>query len=215
VEGVEKRLWELIKVNRRKAREGGGVRKGFFGGAQQKKEVGAGKKKKDEEAIEEISNPGLADESLDQKLKAEAEEAEKKAVSELAKSGDGKAGEEKVTDLPEEEADEGTGLVPNSGNGFTFENGQSWVQTLQDVTYTIPVPAGTKARDCNVDIRKTHLKVGLKSPNSSDSSFIIDDDLYKEIAVEDSFWNISKSCRPSPPPLPPHTPRVPQNVWRD
>ena len=131
---------------------------------------------------------------MDQKLKAEAEEAEKAILSE-APAQDDQSLAQKAADaeeVKEVEEDEGTGLVPNSGNGYTYDHGHTWVQTLQDVTFTIPVPSGTKARDCHVDIRKTSLKVGLKSPNSSDSSFIIDDDLYKEIAVEDSFWNISK-----------------------
>ena len=68
MEGVEKRLWELIKVNRRKAREGAGVKKGFF--SQAKKVDGGSKPSKD--VVEEIVNPGLS--SLDQKLKVDAEE---------------------------------------------------------------------------------------------------------------------------------------------
>ena len=57
------------------------------------------------------------------------------------------------------------------------------------MTLTIPVPQGTKARECTVEIKKNHLKVGLKS---SSPEYIIDDELHKEIATEDSFWNISK-----------------------
>jgi len=183
VEGVEKRLWELIKVNRRKAREGAGVKKGFF--SQAKKVDGGSKPSKD--VVEEIVNPGLS--SLDQKLKVDAEEAEKKVVSGLAAQES--EGNGKETQLEEVEEDEGKGLVPNSGNGYSYESGHTWVQTLQDVTYTIPVPAGTKARDLVVDIRKTRLKVVLKSPSGLEP--LVDDDLHKEIAVEDSFWNISKS----------------------
>ena len=89
----------------------------------------------------------------------------------------------------EKEADQGTGLVPNAGNGYTYDNGHTWVQTLQDVTYTVPLPRGTKAKDCMVSITKTHLKVSLKGSDT----FIIDEDLHKEVMTEDSFWNISKS----------------------
>merc|ERR1711959_729775 len=143
-EGVEKRLWDLVKVNRRKAREGSGVKKGFFAQPAQTKAKPQEeeKKKGDEEEIEEIANPGLPPQSLDQNLR---EEAERK------------------------------GLVPNSGNGYAFDDGRSWVQTLQDVTYTIPIPANTKARDCTVTITKTHLKVGLKSQAPD---LIIDMDLH-------------------------------------
>ena len=196
-ENVEKKIWELIKVNRRKARAGGeGVKKGFFG--QKKAAAPSGEKEeKEEEAgrsgeiIEEIENPNL--QSLDQKLKEKGEEKAKEFEEDgatAAAAGGAGGGEKADSEKPSEpEADEGTGLAPNSGNGYTYDNGHSWVQTLQDVTLTIPVPQGTKARECTVEIKKNHLKVGLKS---SSPEYIIDDELHKEIATEDSFWNISK-----------------------
>lgn len=36
------------------------------------------------------------------------------------------------------------------------------MQTLQEVTVTVPVPPGTKSRFIVCDIKKNHLKVGLK-----------------------------------------------------
>lgn len=60
-----------------------------------------------------------------------------------------------------------------------------WKQTLQDVTVTIPVPQGTKSKQLVVDIKKTHLKVGLKGEQP-----IIDDDLCKEVRMEDSTWTL-------------------------
>ena len=99
VEGVEKRLWELIKVNRRKAREGAGVKKGFF--SQAKKVDGGSKPSKD--VVEEIVNPGLS--SLDQKLKVDAEEAEKKVVSGLAaQESEGNGKETQLEEVEEDEA---------------------------------------------------------------------------------------------------------------
>ena len=187
---MEKRLWDLVKVNRRKAREGGGVKKGFFAQPAQTKAKPQEeeKKKGDEEEIEEIANPGLPPQSLDQNLREEAERKAKKiAGGETANDSSPVPAKEEEEKDPEE--DEGKGLVPNSGNGYTFDDGRSWVQSLQDVTYTIPVPANTKARDCTVTITKTHLKVGLKSQAPD---LIIDMDLHKEIQTEDSFWNISK-----------------------
>lgn len=60
-----------------------------------------------------------------------------------------------------------------------------WRQTLQDVTVTIPVPPGTKGRDLIVTYTKTKLKVGLKGKDP-----IIDDELCKEIRVDDSTWTL-------------------------
>ena len=50
---------------------------------------------------------------------------------------------------------------PNKGNGLDMEN-YSWVQSLQEVTINIPVPRGTKSRFIACEIKKNHLKVGLK-----------------------------------------------------
>merc|ERR1719487_2690553 len=37
-----------------------------------------------------------------------------------------------------------------------------WRQTLQDVTVTVPVPAGTRGKQLDVVLRKQHIKVGVK-----------------------------------------------------
>lgn len=50
---------------------------------------------------------------------------------------------------------------PNAGNGLDLEK-YSWTQTLQEVTVTIPVPPGTKSRFVTCEIKRNHLKVGLK-----------------------------------------------------
>lgn len=51
--------------------------------------------------------------------------------------------------------------APNKGNGLDLEN-YSWTQILQEVTVSVPVPAGTKSRFVLCEIKKNHLKVGLK-----------------------------------------------------
>lgn len=56
---------------------------------------------------------------------------------------------------------EGAGAEPNEGNGGTTDT-YSWVQTLQDVSVNVPLPAGTKAKMMDVVIKKKALKVGLK-----------------------------------------------------
>ena len=62
---------------------------------------------------------------------------------------------------------------------------------MQDVTVTIPVPSGTKSKMLVVDIKKTHLKVGLKGEQP-----IIDDALCKEVRIDDSTWTLGMSRRP-------------------
>lgn len=51
--------------------------------------------------------------------------------------------------------------MPNSGNGLDLDK-YSWTQTLQEVTVNIPVPQGTKSRFVMCEIKKNHLKIGLK-----------------------------------------------------
>ena len=51
--------------------------------------------------------------------------------------------------------------VPNKGNGLDMDN-YSWTQTLQEVNVNVPVPKGTKSRFVVCEIKKNHLKVGLK-----------------------------------------------------
>lgn len=53
------------------------------------------------------------------------------------------------------------------------------------MTVTIPVPQGTRSRDLIVEIKKTKLKVGLKGKEP-----IIDDELCKDVIVDDSTWTL-------------------------
>ena len=50
---------------------------------------------------------------------------------------------------------------PNEGNGADLAT-YSWTQTLAEVVVSVPVPAGTKGRDCAVTIARERLVVGLK-----------------------------------------------------
>ncbi|XP_058100424.1 protein BOBBER 1-like [Magnolia sinica] len=73
---------------------------------------------------------------------------------------------------------------PNSGNGLDLEK-YSWIQTLQEATVTIPIPEGTKSRFINCEIKKNHLKVGLKGHPP-----VIDGELHASVKVDDCFWSI-------------------------
>ncbi|CAA6658742.1 unnamed protein product [Spirodela intermedia] len=79
---------------------------------------------------------------------------------------------------------EGKREAPNAGNGLDLEK-YSWTQTLQEVTVNIPVPVGTKSRFVVYEIKKNHLKVGLKGQPP-----IIDGVLHKAVKPDDCFWSI-------------------------
>ncbi|XP_074281671.1 protein BOBBER 1-like [Silene latifolia] len=74
--------------------------------------------------------------------------------------------------------------APNKANGLDLEN-YSWGQSLQEVNVTIPVPPGTKSRFIVCEIKKNHLKVGLKG-----QAPIIDGELYKPVKPDDCFWSL-------------------------
>ncbi|KAK1290880.1 Protein BOBBER 1 [Acorus calamus] len=113
-----------------------------------------------------------------EKLRKETEEAAKKAAVAAAAAEDSK----KATEA--ESKEEGGAMAPNTGNGLDLEN-YSWTQTLQETTVVIPVPPGTKSRNVSCEIKKNHLKVGLKGQPP-----IIDGDLYQSVKVDDCFWSI-------------------------
>ncbi|KAK4052254.1 hypothetical protein OIO90_004476 [Microbotryomycetes sp. JL221] len=66
-----------------------------------------------------------------------------------------------------------------------------WQQTLQDVTVSIPVPAGSKSRDFVVDMKKKSIKVALKqAPKDGSSPSFLEGELPQEIKVDDSTWTL-------------------------
>ncbi|CAK9136508.1 unnamed protein product [Ilex paraguariensis] len=75
-------------------------------------------------------------------------------------------------------------LAPNKGNGLDLEK-YSWGQSLQEVTITIPLPPGTKSRSISWELKKNHLKVGLKG-----QSPIIDGELFNSVNVDECFWSL-------------------------
>ncbi|KAI3834766.1 hypothetical protein MKW92_029562 [Papaver armeniacum] len=85
-------------------------------------------------------------------------------------------------DKPEKE--ESGKRVPNKGNGLDMET-YSWGQSLPEVTISIPVPAGTKSKSVICEIKKNHIKVGLKG-----QPCIIDADFCQSVKVDDCFWSI-------------------------
>ncbi|KAG8092746.1 hypothetical protein GUJ93_ZPchr0012g20879 [Zizania palustris] len=137
-----------------------------------------------------------AEERMARETKRKAEEADRKAAEEERKAKapaedkpessvvteelDSSAGKNNM----EVEKEEGNVRKPNAGNGLDLEN-YSWTQQLPEVNVTVPVPQGTKSRFVICDIKKDHLKVGLKGQPP-----IIDGELYKPVKVDDCFWSI-------------------------
>ncbi|XP_020212258.1 protein BOBBER 1 [Cajanus cajan] len=132
----------------------------------------AGKKKRDElRATEEREK---AEKKKREELKAtqERERVEKRLK------------EEKNLKAENTDKDETASKVPNKGNGMDLE-GYSWTQTLQEVNVNVPVPKGTKSRFVICEIKKNHLKVGLKGQPP-----IIEGELYRSVKPDDCYWSI-------------------------
>ncbi|KAL5200032.1 hypothetical protein ABZP36_021235 [Zizania latifolia] len=140
-----------------------------------------------------------AEERMAREAKRKADEAERKAAEEERKAkapaADEKPESSVVTEerAPESSAgkvnidvekEEGNVRKPNAGNGLDLDK-YSWTQQLTEVNITVPVPQGTKSRFVVCDIKKDHLKVGLKGQPP-----IIDGELYKLVKVDDCFWSI-------------------------
>ncbi|KQK18841.1 protein BOBBER 1 [Brachypodium distachyon] len=111
---------------------------------------------------------------------AAAEKERSSVVTEERESGS-PAEKDNSTEVVEEG---NKGKQPNAGNGLDLEK-YSWTQQLPEVNITVPVPEGTKSRFVVCEIKKNHLKVGLKGQPP-----IIDGELHKPVKVDDCFWSI-------------------------
>jgi CS domain len=87
-----------------------------------------------------------------------------------------------VQELPTQE-DEGTGLPPNAGNGLDLEK-YSWTQSLAELTIVIPVPLGTRGRNCDVSISNRKLRAGVQG-----LAAVLDGPLEHEVVVDECYWN--------------------------
>ena len=88
-------------------------------------------------------------------------------------------------------------LKPNAGNGLDLDT-YSWTQTLAEVVVCVPVPKGTKGKDCDVKITRDSLRVAVRgldassSSSSSSSSFttVLEGPLDAAVKPDESLWNI-------------------------
>ncbi|EYU25221.1 hypothetical protein ABFS82_06G021900 [Erythranthe guttata] len=74
--------------------------------------------------------------------------------------------------------------APNTGNGLDMDN-YSWGQSLQEVNISVPVPPGTKSRFIVCEIKKNHIKVGLKGQPP-----VLDGELFNAVKVDGCFWSL-------------------------
>ncbi|XP_057464047.1 protein BOBBER 1 isoform X2 [Actinidia eriantha] len=129
----------------------------------------------------------MVKEKVDTEERKRKETVEKRAAEERAQASASVKEEKKeavaVAAVEGEKTTDGK-KAPNKGNGLDMDS-YSWVQTLQEVTINVPVPPGTKSRFITCEIKKNHLKVGLKGQPP-----IIDGELCQSIKVDDSFWSL-------------------------
>ncbi|KAI5394088.1 hypothetical protein KIW84_060972 [Lathyrus oleraceus] len=118
------------------------------------------------------------------KAKAVAAEKAKIAAEAKAKAEKAAAAEKKDKGVEAKEDGKKEGAAPNKGNGMDLEL-YSWTQSLQELNVNVPVPNGTKSKLVICEIKKNHLKVGLKGQPP-----IIDGDLYKSIKPDECYWSI-------------------------
>ncbi|CAI9767718.1 unnamed protein product [Fraxinus pennsylvanica] len=74
--------------------------------------------------------------------------------------------------------------TPSRSNGLDMDN-YSCGQSLQEVNVTVSVPRGTKSKLIACEIKKNHLKVGLKGQPS-----VIDGELFQPIKVDYRLWSL-------------------------
>ncbi|XP_031499309.1 protein BOBBER 1 [Nymphaea colorata] len=140
----------------------------------------------DEDAERKIRGIISAAKENDAKVRKKKAEEERKAADAEKRQKAAEAQAEKKPENGQAETDQGkeSSRKPNSGNGMDLEN-YSWTQTLSELTVNIPVPRGTKSRFVGCEIKRSHLKVGLKGQPP-----IIDGELYMPVKVDDCFWSI-------------------------
>ncbi|GAV66203.1 CS domain-containing protein [Cephalotus follicularis] len=143
-------------------------------------------------AVKDRRKKKKAAESEPKKAEAKRVKTDKEEVSPAApvavpeKQEKAAAGTKKevAVDAEGKKEEENGPRVPNKGNGLDLEN-YSWTQSLQEVNVNVPIPAGTKSRFVVCEIKKNHLKVGLKG-----QSPVIDGELFMPVKPDDCYWSI-------------------------
>lgn len=120
--------------------------------------------------------------------KVETKNREVKEEKEIKKEVKEEAMEVNKKEETKDEETSSCSRVPNKGNGLDLEN-YAWTQSLHEVTVNVPVPSGTRSKLVACEIKKNHLKVGLKGQPP-----IIDGELFQTVRPDDCYWSIEDSC---------------------
>ena len=73
------------------------------------------------------------------------------------------------------------------GNGGSTEQ-YKWTQTLNEITIAMPLPPSTRAKDLDVQIKTTSLKINHK--NSKSENPLLDGEILDRIRTDESTWSI-------------------------
>ncbi|KAK9844019.1 hypothetical protein WJX81_002051 [Elliptochloris bilobata] len=176
---ASKVLARLLRDVKKAAAPGKGVSSGFFGAAAAEPAVKhASAAAAAPEPLEPAAHTNATSQVRDEPASATPSTPESE---EPAAADDDMPASEGVAE-PEE--DKSKGLKPNAGNGADLER-YSWVQTLGDVVVSVPVPPGTKGRQCAVDIKKGSLSVGVAGAPP-----LLAGELWAPVQAEECFWNV-------------------------
>ncbi|KAI5297949.1 hypothetical protein KEM55_004018 [Ascosphaera atra] len=83
-----------------------------------------------------------------------------------------------------------------------------WTQTIGDVDVTVPIDAKYKARDLDITIAKTKIKVAVKGEEP-----IIQGDFPAETHVDDSAWTLETTSKPPGKEISIHLDKVNKMQW--
>lgn len=87
-----------------------------------------------------------------------------------------------------EESKEDEPRVKLPGNGGRTEK-YTWTQTLQEVSVSIPVPAGVTSKMLNVKIASKSIEVGVKG-----GATIVAGPLHASVQLDECLWLLDKNC---------------------
>ena len=74
------------------------------------------------------------------------------------------------------------------GNGGRTEK-YSWTQTLQEVSVSVPVPAGISSKMLNVKIQSKNIEVGIKG-----GAVVVSGALHAAVQLDECLWLLDKNC---------------------
>jgi len=134
------------------------------------------RKRKEEELKNEVSKPTI--EEITEEEEKKFLEEQKKVKSEPTSSP------MEVEKSEDNQEDQSKGQTPNSDNGGKTDK-YIWGQSLSEVDIRVPFSQKITSRQIICEIKKTHLKVGLKG-----QPLLIDGQLHKSVKTDDCFWTV-------------------------